>query len=438
MQIAIMGARAISVIARTRDLWTLAGDQLFLDMDLTPENLPPGTRRRRWMLTAAGVMLAAALGSLVWMQSRQFMLLNQASQYTDDYLQISLGQLEAEYLRLQVAWLEAQQQPAIDRERLQLRYDIFVSRIALVETERARRHLAAHAEYAVAVDGLRGFVTAADRVLGPNPAEPLTREALAMLQPRLFELGPPLKTLVLEGMHRISANVSQRHAAVRDTSGHTIEIAAVLALATFGFAVLETRTTWPLIVIDSNGRAYTVKVSDLPGGRGDGAPIATLVEFQDGGKLAQVVTDTPDSVYFFANSGGYGFLCSVADASSRQRAGKAFMSLEKGEKVLAPAKVFGDWIAAASENGRILVFPRPEMKTQSGGRGVIVMALDEGEALAAVAVPADDAVLAVEGSGRGGKALTIELKPAQREPLRHRRARKGVPLTPKLKPERMR
>lgn len=44
MQIAIMGARAISVIARTRDLWTLAGDQLFLDMDLTPENLPPGTR----------------------------------------------------------------------------------------------------------------------------------------------------------------------------------------------------------------------------------------------------------------------------------------------------------------------------------------------------------------------------------------------------------
>ena len=78
------------------------------------------------------------------------------------------------------------------------------------------------------------------------------------------------------------------------------------------------------------------------------------------------------------------------------------------------------------------------MKTQSGGRGVIVMALDEGEALAAVAVPADDAVLTVEGIGRGGKAVTIELKPSQREPLRHRRARKGAPLTPKVKPERMR
>ena len=226
---------------------------------------------------------------------------------------------------------------------------------------------------------------------------------------------------------------------VRSRQGHGIDPAAISYKAgDFGFAVIETRTIWPLIVIDSNGRAYTVKVSELPGGRGDGTPITTLVEFQDGGKLAQVVTDTPDSVYFFANSGGYGFLCSVTDATSRQRAGKAFMSLEKGEKVLPPAKVFGDWIAAASENGRILVFPRPEMKTQSGGRGVIVMALDEGEALAAVAVPADDAVLAVEGIGRGGKAVTIELKPSQREPLRHRRARKGVPLTPKVKPERMR
>ena len=210
--------------------------------------------------------------------------------------------------------------------------------------------------------------------------------------------------------------------------GGRVKVRVLAGEALGARAVIETRTTLPLIVIDSNGRAYTVKVSDLPGGRGDGAPITTLVEFQDGGKLAQVVTDTPDSVYFFANSGGYGFLCSVADATSRQRAGKAFMSLEKGEKVLAPAKVFGDWIAAASENGRLLVFPRPEMKTQSGGRGVIVMALDEGEALAAVAVPADDAVLTVEGIGRGGKAVTIELKPAQREPLRHRRARKGVPL----------
>ena len=226
---------------------------------------------------------------------------------------------------------------------------------------------------------------------------------------------------------------------VRSRQGHGIDPGAIgYKAGDFGFALLETRTTWPLIVIDTNGRAYTVKVADLPGGRGDGVPITTLVEFQDGGKLAQVVSDIPDAIYLFANTGGYGFLCGIADASSRQRAGKAFMSLEKGEKLLAPARALGQWIAAASEGGRLLVFPRAEMKTQSGGRGVIVMALDEGESLSAVAVPADDAVLVIDGIGRGGKATVQEIKPAQREPLRHRRARKGAPLTPRIKPERMR
>ncbi|HEY3359937.1 MAG TPA: DNA topoisomerase IV subunit A [Polyangia bacterium] len=204
------------------------------------------------------------------------------------------------------------------------------------------------------------------------------------------------------------------------------------------FAVIETRTVWPLVVVGTNGRAYTIKIAELPGGRGDGAPISTLVDFQDGAKLAQVVSDTPDSVYLFAHSGSYGFLCALNEATSRHRAGKAFMALEKGEKVLAPAKALGEWVAAASANGRLLIFPRAEMKLQSGGRGVIVMGLDVGEELCAVAVPPDDAVLTIEGTGRGGKTVAQELKPTQRVPLRHRRARKGLLLSPRMKPERMR
>lgn len=225
---------------------------------------------------------------------------------------------------------------------------------------------------------------------------------------------------------------------VRARQGHGIDPAAISYKAgDFAFALIETRTTWPLVVIDSNGRAYTVKVAELPGGRGDGTPITTLVDFQDSGKLVQVLSARPDSTWMFANSGGYGFICTLADATSRQRAGKAFMTLEKGEKVLAPAAAHGDWIAAVSEQGRILVFARSEMKVQAGGRGVIVMALEAGEALVAVALPAAECSLTVEGVGRGAKTLGISLKPSQLETLRHRRARKGAPLSPKIKPERM-
>ncbi|GHU24135.1 DNA topoisomerase 4 subunit A [Betaproteobacteria bacterium] len=226
---------------------------------------------------------------------------------------------------------------------------------------------------------------------------------------------------------------------IRSRQGHGIDPATITYKAgDFAFEVIETRTTWPLIVIDTHGRAYTIKVSELPGGRGDGVPVATLIDFHDGGRLAQVVSDAPETRYFFANSGGYGFICTLADATSRQRAGKAFMVLDNGETVLPPASVGGQWIAAVSASGRILIFPQAEMKVQAGGRGVIIMALDEGEALVATAVPADDAKLTIEGSSpRAGKPSTLTFTPSQREPLRHRRARRGTALATRLRVERM-
>jgi len=225
---------------------------------------------------------------------------------------------------------------------------------------------------------------------------------------------------------------------IRSRQGHGVDPASVNYKAgDQAFEMIETRTVWPLVVIDTNGRAYTVKIPDLPGGRGDGAPITTLVNFQDGARLAQVISDAPETQWLFAASGGYGFIATLADVTTRQKAGKAFMTLEAGENVLRPAKALGKWIAAVSEKGNILLFPRSDMKVQTGGRGIIVMALDRGEAMTAVAIPDDDATLIIEGIGRGGKTTEQKLTPAQREGLRHRRARKGVPLARKMQPQQL-
>jgi MOSC domain-containing protein YiiM len=43
-QLTLMNARVIALIAPDRERWPLAGDQLYVDLDLRPENLPPGTR----------------------------------------------------------------------------------------------------------------------------------------------------------------------------------------------------------------------------------------------------------------------------------------------------------------------------------------------------------------------------------------------------------
>lgn len=44
MQLTVMNSRAIALVAQSKDRWALAGDQLFIDLDLSDDNLPPGTR----------------------------------------------------------------------------------------------------------------------------------------------------------------------------------------------------------------------------------------------------------------------------------------------------------------------------------------------------------------------------------------------------------
>ena len=88
------------------------------------------TRQRRFTLFGlVGVLLALALAAVALVQARQFALLKHSVAYQDDYVVLSLYQLEAEYLRLREAWVRARyERGQLDAEALQLRYDIWVSR----------------------------------------------------------------------------------------------------------------------------------------------------------------------------------------------------------------------------------------------------------------------------------------------------------------------
>jgi topoisomerase-4 subunit A len=91
-------------------------------------------------------------------------------------------------------------------------------------------------------------------------------------------------------------------------------------------------------------------------------------------------------------------------------------------------------IACLSEKGRLLVFGMAEMKSLSGGgRGVILMDLDEGEKLIA-AQAASKLGVTVSGTGRGGKAQAVDLSAAALQPHIGKRARKGRLLASRIKP----
>jgi topoisomerase-4 subunit A len=199
--------------------------------------------------------------------------------------------------------------------------------------------------------------------------------------------------------------------------------------------LVQCRTVDPVVFLDSKGRAYTVQAGELPPGRGDGAPASSLVDVQEGAHIMYVVGGKSDTNVIVASSGGYGFLSKIADMMSSRRAGREFMSIEEGEAPIQPFTFEAterSYVAAASADGRMLLFPLAELKYMSKGRGVIVMGLEKEEKLIAAAV-SDEPRLSVFGMARG-RQKEIELADAKLWHYAGHRARMGRVLPDKLKP----
>lgn len=231
--------------------------------------------------------------------------------------------------------------------------------------------------------------------------------------------------------------IVSRNGWLRARVGHGIDPAGIQYKAGDGaLAVLETRTPWPLVLLDSSGRAYSLRIADLPSGRGDGVPLASLVELTRGAKPMFALSALAATRLLVAGDGGYGFVCALADLLSRQRGGKAFLSLEPGSLPLPPVTLDGDWVAVAADNGKLLAFPLEEMKTLSGGKGVQLMKLEAHERLAALTC-FDGQRLLVEGKTRAGRAAHLVLSGEALEKYRAHRARKGHPLDKLARIERL-
>ena len=213
----------------------------------------------------------------------------------------------------------------------------------------------------------------------------------------------------------------------RVRQGHGLDLSSVAYKDGDGAGVIfECRSVDSLVILSTEGRAFTVPVAVLPDGRGLGAPLVSFVEL-GGGKLAHVLTGRPDEEFLFAKTSGYGFIATLGDLFSRQRAGKAFLTMEAGAAILPPSPLGAgerraDHVAALSEDGRLLIFPIDQMKKLSGGKGVQIIGLREGETLRA-AIAGRGAIVCVRGIFRNRpKEMLSESKHIGQ------RARRGSPI----------
>ena len=160
---------------------------------------------------------------------------------------------------------------------------------------------------------------------------------------------------------------------IRAAKGHDIDAENLAYKA--GDSLKQTilcRSNQLVVFLDSTGRAYSLPAHTLPSARGQGEPLTKTLKLSAGATFECVLGGEADQRYVLASDAGYGFIVKLSELYVRQRSGKAILKCPNNSKVLTPVPVGvieSQFIAAVSNQGRLLCFPLAELPELSRGKG---------------------------------------------------------------------
>ncbi|ANB02610.1 DNA topoisomerase IV subunit A [Ectothiorhodospira sp. BSL-9] len=132
------------------------------------------------------------------------------------------------------------------------------------------------------------------------------------------------------------------------------------------------RSNQQAVFLDSTGRTYALAAHTLPSARGQGEPISGRLSPPDGAQFVGVMMGAGEDLYLMSTDHGYGFICRMEDMISRNRAGKALLTVPQGASVRHPMKVRDpqqQYLAAATTDGYLLLLPLSELPCMPRGKG---------------------------------------------------------------------
>jgi topoisomerase-4 subunit A len=158
---------------------------------------------------------------------------------------------------------------------------------------------------------------------------------------------------------------------IRSMKGHVADLSGVQfkgddALKTAFF----TETTAKVLVFASNGKAFTIEASKLPGGRGFGDPIRLLVDMEEGADVVAAFPYRAGLKLLVAGSDGRGFIVPTDEIVANTRKGKQVLTVDAPGKAVVCVPAEGDHVAIVGENRKLLAFPISQLPEMSRGKGV--------------------------------------------------------------------
>jgi len=215
---------------------------------------------------------------------------------------------------------------------------------------------------------------------------------------------------------------------VRAAKGHDIDVGGLAYRTGDQFlAAARGKSNQLAVFIDSTGRAYSVGAHALPSARGQGEPLSGHFNPPDGSSFRAVLIGAPEERWVVASAAGYGFVVKLEELHSNKKAGKSALRVPAGSSVVpaSPLGEVGTLLAAASTDGRLLVFPVSELPELPRGKGNKILSVPskDGVTLAAICVLGKEQALRIDS---GERHMTI--KPADLTHYAGERGRRGMAL----------
>ena len=148
------------------------------------------------------------------------------------------------------------------------------------------------------------------------------------------------------------------------------------------------QTTDKILIATGNGRFYTLGADKLPGARGFGEPVSTMIDIETGNDIIAVFTAVPDGRMLLAATTGKGFIARMSDVVAETRKGRGVVTLKPGTRLkvvrLAPSETADEavlrdqYVAVVGDNRKLVVFPMTEIPEMFKGQGVTLQRYKDG------------------------------------------------------------
>ncbi|MFZ2451804.1 MAG: DNA topoisomerase IV subunit A [Methylovulum miyakonense] len=216
---------------------------------------------------------------------------------------------------------------------------------------------------------------------------------------------------------------------IRAAKGHDIDVAALGYRSGDSFLdAVKCRSTQPIYIFDSTGKVYSTSTHDLPSARTQGEPLTARLNPSAGALFTHLLAGNPDDWIVLASDFGLGFKVQLKELLTKNKAGKAVITLVDKARLLKPAFVQNDsdLLAVATLQGRLLIFPVADLPALARGKGNKLVQLTTSEMqsgkdrlVAALVLPVGSALKVVSGK------QFLTLKPADIAQYSGKRANRG-------------